>query len=97
MNQKPVERSHVSVPATLERLLLREGPISLEEMLLALAKYGKPRISHDGSGWYCAIEMYVSSSGVDFKVASEFGCSSPMAAALQCASRLDKAIKDIGA
>lgn len=85
-----------SLPA-VDRLVLFNGAKTLEELLLALAKYGKPRLSHDGSGWYCAVEMYVSSSGVDFKVASEFGRPSPIGAAMQCASRLDKALSDIGA
>lgn len=76
---------------------MRDGAKTLEEMLMALAKHGKPRLSHDGGGWYCAVEMYVCASGVDFKVASEFSRPSPMAAAQQCAQRLDKALSDIGA
>lgn len=81
----------------VDRSVLRDGAPALERMLLALAKYGKPRISHTGSGWHCAVDMYVSASGVDFKVASEFGMPSPISAATQCASRLDKALRDIGA
>lgn len=83
--------------SAVDRSVIRDGAQTLEEMLLELAKYGKPRLSHDGDGWYCAVEMYVSASGVDFKVASEFGRPSPIAAARQCAQRLDKALSDIGA
>lgn len=80
-----------------DRNVMRDTTVTLEQMLLALTKYGKPHLSHDGDGWYCAVAMYVSSAGVNFKVASEFGRSSPMAAAQQCAQRLDKALSDIGA
>lgn len=74
---------------------IREGHMSLEELLNELAKYGKPRIAHTGSGWYCAVEMYVSAAGVDFKVDSDFGMKSPMSAATQCASRMNQALRDI--
>ena len=83
--------------SAVDRSVIRNGAKTLEEMLLALAKYGKPRIAHDGDGWFCAVDMYVSAAGVEFKIASEFRRPSPMAAAQQCAQRLDKALSDIGA
>lgn len=68
---------------------------SLEDQLIALSAYGKPRISHDGGGWYCAIDMYVSAAGVDFKVASDFSRPSPRSAAEQCAERLRKTLAEL--
>lgn len=97
MNNMQQQTKPSSSLSDADRTILRGSAKSLEEMLYALTKYGKPRLSHDGKGWYCAVEMYVTAAGVDFKVASDFGCNSPMSAATQCASRLDKALSDIGA
>lgn len=82
--------------AVVMRLAADDG-VPLEEMLLMLAKYGEPRLSLQGNGWYCAIEMRVSSVGVQFKVASEFGCKSPGTAAAECCARVEKTLSDLGA
>ena len=77
------------------------GPVrieraTLEDMLEDLSKYGKPRLMHMGEGWHAAIEMYVGSVGVDFKVASGFSLPTPTAAAAECAERLNKALAALG-
>jgi len=62
---------------------------SLEELLLALAKFGNPRLTHAAKGWYCKIYTEL---GVDSKLASDFGLDTPTLAARQCFERLDKAL-----
>lgn len=69
-----------------------DSGLSLEELLLQLSKFGKPRVSHTGDGWYAALEMYVGREGVDFKIASDFGAPSPLRAVEQCAQRMKKAL-----
>ena len=81
---------------TLSNILRRSGDVPLETMLVALLKYGKPRISHDGFGWYCAVEMYVAAKGVNFKVASDFSNPTPSHAVKQCAERLATTVRDFG-
>ena len=67
---------------------LTPASITLEELLLVAVKYGKPRLSFHGSGWYCAIDMNTSTPGSDFKVASEFGNGTPMQAVVECLDRV---------
>lgn len=67
MNEQKAQTKPAVGLSAVDRDVIRFGAIQLEEMLLALAKYGKPRLAHDGSGWYCVVEMYVTASGVNFK------------------------------
>ena len=97
MSSLQMQQNSSGTVSAIDRSVIRDGARTLEEILLALAKYGKPRIAHDGDGWFCAVEMYVTAAGVNFKVASEFSRPSPIEAAKQCAQRLDKALSDIGA
>ena len=60
---------------------------TLDEKLIALTKYGKPRISVV-DGWSACIDMSVSANGVDFSIRSDFGCRTPSAAVDQLISRL---------
>lgn len=68
---------------------------SLEELLLALSKYGRPSLSVVSQGWHCWVTMHVSSKGIEFKVSSEFDHPSPMSATIECYARLGKALKDL--
>jgi hypothetical protein len=69
---------------------------TLEAVLKDLTKYGKPRIScHDDMKWYCAIDVFVTGDGIDFKVASDFKQVTPLNAAQQCHERLREAMKNI--
>ena len=75
----------------------KSSEYGIEEGLMKLCEYGKPRLASQGNGeWYCAIEMYVQGKGVDFKIASDFGCKSPQASISECIERLQKALKDLG-
>ena len=70
---------------------------TLEDVLLELAKWGKPRVSMPGSkGWYSCVEVNITPTGAKFEVASEFGMETPLAAVLQCRERLRESVKAIG-
>jgi hypothetical protein len=66
---------------------------TLEELLMELVKYGKPRVSMLGGGWHCNVEMNTNTVGADFKCASEFDISTPTEAAKQCLERVLKAVE----
>lgn len=61
--------------------------VSLDDKLIALTKYGKPRVSMV-DGWSACIDMSVSANGVDFSIRSDFGCKTPSLAVDQLISRL---------
>ena len=70
----------------LDRTIVRDsGTTNLEAILRALSAYGKPRISLLSMGWYCAVDMYVGSKGVEFKIDSECRHPDPISAARECA------------
>ena len=68
---------------------------SLEEKMLGLTYYGKPRLSFMGDGWYCVIDMHVASLGAEFKIASQFDHTTPSEAAAECCKRVVKTLKDL--
>jgi len=70
--------------------------MELEERMLYLIRYGKPRISYLDNGWYCKVEMNTNTDGTQFDVASEFGQKTPTAAAKQCHERIIGALKALG-
>lgn len=67
--------------------------LSLEEILVALCRVGKPRLSRLSDAWYCIVEMHVASVGAEFKVGSDFSCQTPIDAARQCAERVVTTLK----
>lgn len=70
---------------------------SLEDVLLELAKWGKPRVTMPSDkGWYSTVEVNITPIGAKFDVSSEFGMATPLAAALQCRERLLASVKAIG-
>ena len=71
---------------------IKETQDTLEKVLVELTLYGKPRVSYQGDGWCSTIEMNTNSSGVSFDVKSDFKQPSPIAAVLQCRSRMLEAI-----
>lgn len=71
---------------------IRETPDTLEKVLAELTRYGKPRISYQGDGWYSTIEMNTNSDGVSFDVKSDFKHTTAIDAVLQCRSRMLTAI-----
>lgn len=75
--------------------LFGENP-TLEDVLGALQRYGKPRMQMMDQGWMCAIDMHVSSVGASFTVRSEFDSASPLLAAKQCHERVLKTLRELG-
>lgn len=65
----------------------------LQEMLLFLIRYGRPRLSYHDGGWYCKVEMNTNTKGTQFDIASEFNHPTPISAAKQCQERIDNALK----
>jgi hypothetical protein len=73
--------------------LYQQDQPTLEELLMELKHYGKPRVGMFDSGWHCNIEINTNTVGADFKCASEFGISTPTDAAKQCLERVLKAVE----
>jgi hypothetical protein len=70
---------------------------SLEQMLAGMRKYGMPRLGVFGpNGWHCNIEMFVSATGAQFKVASEFNHPSATEAVRVCIDRMHESLRKIG-
>lgn len=69
--------------------------LSLEELLVELFNYGKPRIGVYGSDgtWHCSVEMNTNTVGADFKCSSDFNQPNPTSAAKQCLERVYKAVE----
>jgi hypothetical protein len=65
----------------------------LEDLLVKLCEFGKPRVGMYGSGWHCHIDMHVASVGTSFEVKSEFGHGTPLVAARECANRVIETLK----
>jgi hypothetical protein len=68
---------------------------TLEELLIELSTYGKPRVgmySEDGT-WHCNIEMNTNTVGAEFKCSSDFKQPTPTVAAKQCLERVLKAVE----
>jgi hypothetical protein len=65
----------------------------LEDLLVKLCEFGKPRVGMYGSGWHCHIDMHVASVGTSFEVKSEFGHRTPLVAARLCANRVIETLK----
>lgn len=69
--------------------------MSLEELLIALSKFGKVRVSYLGDGWYASIDLFVPGEGVDFKIASDFKNPSPRSALNEMRARMEEAFSRI--
>jgi hypothetical protein len=79
--------------------IVNRGPSainSIEDGLLNLAKYGRPRLSMlSGGCWYCVVEVFVTGDGVQFEVKSSMDDKSPIEAVVACVERLDNALRQI--
>ena len=80
----------------LAKLKEEPAPKTLENALVLLCSYGEPRLTKMKSGWYAKIEMFVSSKGASFDIASEFDESTPMEAVNVLIARLQKTLSDLG-
>ena len=73
---------------------------TLEDVLMQLARWGRPRIGQYGStdsGWHCLVDVTVTPVGITFEAKSDFNHATPISAALQCRKNLLEAVKAIGA
>ena len=75
---------------TSEAFIFNEN---LDELLKYMIRYGKPRVSYMGDGWYCRVEMNTNTTGTQFDVSSEINMPTPIAAAKQCHERIISALK----
>lgn len=76
----------------------RVGPDEerLEALLVEMQRFGRPRLSMvDGSGWYCCLELNINAVGAQMKVASEFHHATPRAAASECMTRIESAVRSL--
>jgi len=80
-------REHKQPEAALEA--------TLEECLIALCKYGRPRLSRHKDGWYAEIEMHVPSEGVSFSIKTSFDEKTPSSAVSLLLSRVHETIKEV--
>jgi hypothetical protein len=71
-------------------------PADLAGKLVWMTRFGKPRISHTGDGWYSNIEMHVASKGTTFTVASDFKHEHPTTALDQCIDRMLSTLSALG-
>lgn len=71
---------------------------SLEDVLIELSKWGKPRIGQYGidGKWHCSIEVRVNATGISFEAQSSFKHETPMEAAIECRKNLHDAVRVIG-
>jgi hypothetical protein len=68
----------------------------MENDLIALCKYGKPRIAKMPDGWMCSVDMHVAAKGTSFEVKSDFNCITPSAAVEQVMQRIEDTLKMYG-
>jgi len=68
----------------------------LETLLTQLAEHGKPSLSMLNGGWHCSVEMHVAAAGASFTVRSDFGLTTPISAAEQCAERIATMLHGFG-
>lgn len=76
----------------------RVGPDEerLEALLVKMQRFGRPRLSMvDSSGWYCSVELNINAVGTQVKVASDFRHPTPHAAASECMTRLESAVRSL--
>jgi hypothetical protein len=69
----------------------------LNDLLLEMCRYGKPRVVLITEGWYCSINMHTTTTGTDFTISSDFYHATPIAAAKQCYERIVAAVKQLEA
>ena len=73
----------------------RVSTLSLLDCLEEIERYGNPRVSKDQGKWHCAVEVFVTGEGTQFKVRSDWDHKTPAEAANVCLSRLLAELKRI--
>ena len=71
----------------------RASRMQLEDILSYMLQFGKPRVGYVSNGWFCKVEMNTNTKGTNFEISSEFGHSTPLAAAKECHERIISTIK----
>ncbi len=66
----------------------------LESSLNSLCSFGQPKLSKMDNGWYCRIDMFVSSEGASFEIQSNFDHKTPSDAVNTLIERLQKTLSD---
>lgn len=79
--------------AKLQTLGMVQESTDLQKILLALTAFGHPNVYSDADGWQVSVDMHVAAAGTSFKIRSEFRHPTPIAAAQQCASRVQDTLK----
>lgn len=69
----------------------------LNDLLLEMCRYGKPSVGMLNLGWACSVDMHVAAVGTNFRVESDFGHQTPIAAAKQCHARILATVKQLEA
>ena len=68
---------------------------TLEELLDHLCNWGHPVLHNMKGGWTCKIDVFVTPTGTEFTVRSDFNMPTSNDAAAQCYHRLIKAIREL--
>lgn len=79
-------------------ILRRPAPVeTLESVLDDLTRYGQPTLCVlKERGWWCYVEMNVAVEGASYKIKSECTHETAVSAALECRSRVKRAIAQRG-
>lgn len=96
--QKIIPEDRVKVfnpePNQVLRMLEEE---SVEDMLIELARFGRPSLmQHSDGTWGCSVDVKVNSTGVDFKVRADHNHKDMRASVRQCLERLRKSLSELG-
>jgi hypothetical protein len=68
----------------------------LEDVLKEMTKYGKPRLFYMGdNNWHCALDMFVTGTGVEFKIGTSFKEPSATEATKKCISLMYSALTEL--
>jgi hypothetical protein len=60
----------------------------IEEKLVWLCRFGRPKLYRMENGWHCCIDMNTNTTGSKFEVSSEYKLASPSAAVDQLIERM---------
>ncbi len=67
----------------------------LEQILLHLCRFGRPRLSRMDRGWHCWVSMHVQAVGAAVEIKSEFDHATPLESAQVCLDRVQAVVRDI--
>jgi len=92
-----IEQQLIDDDALTDEVAKANRPLTSDECLLKLARYGKPSVRRlDNGFWRASIDMLVTGAGVNFSVASGLDMATPADALNQCAERVEESLKRLG-